>query len=424
MRAIKTVALSGAMLFVSGILLWNTGRALKSTAAPMDGGEIAPLTRLSGFANRLSISLFLILITLAVIIQLWHRTSNSGGSKKNTNRAWIAGGVIAFTVIFGLIIYVDPRGLYGTNIYEPRLLLVRDDKLNAYTRLATTPDVVVLGSSRAFTLLPEFFEQDLGYSAFNMSVEGGRMEDYEIQTKFILDHDPKNPPKVLMIEITPPLIIGSDEIARRMPLRLLQYMDSNLIKKVLKHRIEGLLDLQQFNEALYSLHYYMSEQIEPTYWIFNPDGGGSVQSSYDLQYLLQQDIANWKVQGCPHQQLLPEGIRHLEAVVHLAEEHNLSVILYITPRHPDYYNELMAENRHYLRCETILQTYMQALMDRYPFVFYLNYSRLEQIGGVADETGYYDSQHMTPLNNHYLLTAAAGTIRRAYTVAMQQRVQR
>lgn len=407
------MALLTALAVSTLILLWYSRLTFR-------GGTIS---NTGGLTNRLSLTLFLMLITLAQFVHL-RRDIPVLETSKLTCRAWIAGFAATLIGIAGLIVYVDPNSLYGTHVYEPRVLAIRDHKINDYDHLTETPDIVVLGSSRAFTVLPAFFEQDFGYTAYNMSVQGAWMEDFVLQTTYILERDPENPPKVLMIEITPPLPASAAEVAKRSPLKLIPYMDSELLKLAIQGKINGLLDLQAFNEAVFTLRYYATHSALPTdRWTFAPDGGGSHPAQQNLKAAVIAEIKSLRPPRCPRAQLDQVGSKRLEQIVEMAAKHHVSLIFYIPPRHPDYFDQLMADTPHFRQCQTAMHTYMDALIHRYPFVFFLDYPRLANIGGVADETGYYDSQHMTPLNNHYLLNAAADTIRQAYTVATQQRAQ-
>lgn len=379
------------------------------------------LSNQGGLSSRLSLTLFQTMITLAQFVHLV-RTAQTPHleTPEITNRAWIAGFAATLIGIAGLIVYVDPNSLYGTHIYEPRVMAVRDDKLNGYDQLPETPDVVVLGSSRAFTVLPEFFEQDFGYTAFNMAVEGAWMDDYVLQTKYILEHDPDNPPEVLMIEIIPPLPSNADEVARRSPFKLIPYMDSELQKRAVQAKLEGLLDLQALNEAIYTLRYFATHDSLPAdRWTFAPDGGGSHPPQQNLKAAVLAETKSLRPPRCPRAQLDPDGIRGLEQIVEMAAKHQVALIFYVTPRHPDYFDRVMADTPRFRQCQNAMRATMNDLTRRYPFVFFLDYSRLSDISGVAN--GYYDSQHMTPLNNHSLVQAAACTIQQAYATAEQQR---
>jgi hypothetical protein len=394
--------------------LWYSRLSFGSATESQRGGQLT---------SRLSLALFVLMITLAQVVHLRRPVPTDLETPKITCRAWITGVAAALFGIAGLIVYVDPRGLYGTGIYEPRELSIRGDKITAYDQLTETPDVIVLGSSRAFTILPEFFEQDFGYSAFNMSVEGAGMEDYVIQTTYILEHDSENPPKVLLIEITPPLPDMASNVISRSPFKLIPYMDNELKKLAIQTKLEGLLDPQQLNQAIYSLRYFMTHPEPPESWTFGPDGGGSHPPQEHIEAAVWADTKSINPPRCPRAQLDPTGSRRLEQVIEMAEKHHISLVFVITPRHPDYFNQLMAGTPQFRRCQKAMHTYMDDLTRRYPFVFFLDYTRLKDIDGVADATGYYDSQHITAVNSHLIVRAAADTIRQAYDVARSARTQ-
>ena len=90
---------------------------------------------------------------------------------------WIVGLLLAMGLVAGTILGMHPLGMYFGSPYPSYQLLVRGLKTDAYNQLNEAPDIAIMGSSRAFTLSPQYIHETLGYTAYNMAVEGGRIED-------------------------------------------------------------------------------------------------------------------------------------------------------------------------------------------------------------------------------------------------------
>jgi hypothetical protein len=385
-------------------------------------GVVKAITRLLST----SAGMLILLLILAARVTGWlqgKHEDNPGNEAlpvpKSVLWGWGTGLIACLIITVGLIVFVDPRGLYGTDYYEPRLTLVRGFKVNAYTALSDTPDIVVMGSSRAFTLSPSYIQDTLDYSAFNMSAEGARMEDYLVQTRFILSQDKDSPPKVLFIEVLPSLGTVQDSVAQRSPLKLVPYMEFDTARLAIELRTEGLFELQQLAEAIYVVRIYHLDGEIPRTWSFQPDGEGTRPPQPRWETIIANQIQRLSPPVC--QTLDKEGIRFFEEIVSLAEKHDIALILYTSPRQPDYYNAVMRDNKRYLRCQDLWLSYMQDMHKEHEIVFSLNFSLLDSINGLAGPEGYYDIHHITVLNSNRLIEAAADTIDQAYAIATMRR---
>jgi hypothetical protein len=336
--------------------------------------------------------------------------------------SWVAGFALPLILIVGFIVYVNPRKYYGTNFYESPWLLMRWFKTEYYARLPRTPDVVVLGSSRAFQMSPGYIEDKLGYSAFNAAVDGGNIGDALVMTKFMLERHDHLLPKVLLIEVTPPLQKGTSRTATRSPVNLLPYMPPDTTQQAITQRLIALFDVQQLSEAIYSIrrHALYGRFEKPV--ALQPDG--EVVQYFDpaeFTERLERTLHQGGDMVCDD--LDAEGVRIVEELIALAEQHGTSIIFYISPRHPRYY-ALFGDDPEYIRCHQDFLAYMRGLRQDHPNVFFLDYSHIDSIGGTATTRGFYDVFHISEYNGNLIIDAAADTIRRAYAVAIQQRVQR
>jgi hypothetical protein len=347
-------------------------------------------------------------------------TSSSGGITKYSAWSWIAGFMGILVAISGTIVYVDPYGYYGTDIYETPLLLTRGFKANAYADLPQAPNVVIMGSSSAFSLSPVYIKETLGYSAFNAAVEGGNLADAWLLTKFVTDQHDHALPEVLLIEADPPFATLAETIATRAPLWLIPYMETDIVLETVETRLEGLLDSSQLAEAVFwAQHVRLYGPWEKIYTL-RDDGVLEYHANpAGFETRLDTHLKTGYIRGCS--QLREDGVRVVNDLVAWAEKHDASVIFYTIPRHPIYYDTFMGDNPDYVRCHSIWLEFMQDLIQKHDNVFLLDFDRLESIGGVDTADGYHDAHHLTNLNGNLWIDAAADTIREAYGVAAQRR---
>jgi hypothetical protein len=337
--------------------------------------------------------------------------------------AWVLGAVFTISLVAGTIIRADPNGLYGTKLYQPLYLCTRDEKAMSYLALSESPEVVILGASRAFSMSPRYIRETLGYSAFNASTGGASPEDMVIMARFMFEHANRNPPRVLLVEVEPGIFVFSDFTAFCTPLYMLPYMTESTARMAIQDRVSGLLDPKQLADSIYSIRYHQLYGPPDTYWKFDPlDGHGVARNTQDLTAELTADIALNKplhTTNLPCNKSEPcaidkVGENFLEELVKLAREQNTAVVFYQTPIHPLYFDAFYKDNHQWQARSAALVDFMQDLRQRYDNVYYLNYSRLDSFHGLDTEAGYYDGVHMTAENNNRIINAAAGTLRQAY----------
>jgi len=104
---------------------------------------------------------------------------------------------------------VNQFGLYPPHFFEPIVLTIRDFKMNLYKTYSPPPELVVLGSSRNFTVDPQQLEQLWHYSAFNASVTSGNMQDYLAFIRYILQVGKF--PKLLILSVAPEVFHWTEE---------------------------------------------------------------------------------------------------------------------------------------------------------------------------------------------------------------------
>jgi hypothetical protein len=357
-----------------------------------------------------------VLIAFAItILRETDQTTPDTVSGRRLVSMWGAGLLIAFGLIAGTNVTVNPLGMYFASPYPSYQLLLRGLKTDGYNQLSTTPDLVILGSSRAFTLSPAYITGKTGLSAYNMAIEGGRIEDILIQARHMRAF-----PQVLLIEVQEGLPRQSNDIAARAPLRWIPYMSLDTALLTVQKRLEGLLDINQFAEAIYTTRYAALYTRQPKEWPEFAPAGFALRpdtTAADLEQQIQLDIGNIPALRCD--QVDPTSQVEINELIQIADQHSTSLIFYLSPWHPRYAEAILNHDSQYQECRAASVAYLSQLTQTHPNVFFLDYSQLETIGGTTDETGFFDSQHLTAANSQRLIDDAAPTIDAAYQRAAQ-----
>jgi hypothetical protein len=326
---------------------------------------------------------------------------------------WALGVIASLVLIAATILAVNPRGMYLSTTYSPYELILRGTKTDDYQRLQQTPDLVIMGSSRAFTISPEHIRAATGLTAYNMAIEGGRIEDFLIQSRQMSPL-----PQVLFIEVQEGLPRQANDIAARAPLHWLPFMSIDTALRTIEKRLTGLFDLHQFAEAVYTARYYPVYSREPKEWpLFDTDGFASrpLLSSSELEQAVLLDIGRLPPPHC--EGIDPASDADVQHLIAIAETQHTALVFYLSPWHPRYYDAVLRDNPDYQSCYLASLDYLHTLSQSHANLFFLDFTHLDSINGLDDQTGYFDSQHITQANSDRLIDHAAETLLRAYHVA-------
>ena len=86
--------------------------------------------------------------------------------------------VIAVTALIASSVLLDPAGVFDIRIVPASQQTTRDDKARALLALPEKPEVLVLGSSRVWSIRPARLQELTGARAFNYGVDKGMLFDF------------------------------------------------------------------------------------------------------------------------------------------------------------------------------------------------------------------------------------------------------
>ncbi len=144
---------------------------------------------------------------------------------------FVAGALAAAAVLVGVVVafnlLTDPWGVFGVGIFPPRVNQDRSTKADLLTELKRPPELLIYGSSRAWTVEAARVEQATGLRTFNAAVTAGRPADAYVFTAVVHDTWPRATPDFLwLLDVEaflrgplPPSLLAESRFSRYLPWR-------------------------------------------------------------------------------------------------------------------------------------------------------------------------------------------------------------
>jgi len=309
-------------------------------------------------------------------------------------RYWWVGFTFIVLLSLGLVIYINPHARFGGAIFPPITPNARYIKRELYRRKVDATEIVILGSSRAFTLSPKYIEKKTGYSAFNMSVEGGNVFDYSVQLNFILKSNII--PRVIVVDTDPPTFSDNPLVLDLQPLTLIPYMPTTSAFSVAEKSLQDILSVQSISDSFFVLTLATRRNLKRT-WTFKEDGLSVRKPLTHQQYitLLPTTIENqMAVILCSR---IDSSVKEMfEAMIKLAEANNVAIVLYESPMNATFYKTAYERDpERFIACRRLIGDYLLSLSDAHPNVFFRDLSDYKMVNDLEEE-GFYDAVHLRP----------------------------
>jgi hypothetical protein len=336
---------------------------------------------------------------LILLILVWASTSN----KQNTpmGKSWIWG--ISFGAVllvsFATSYYANPHGRFPVQRYLSTFPLARSVKSALYNELDYNPQLIIFGTSRAFTLSPAYLHQQTGYTAFNFSVEGARGIDLIWQLNYILDQKIE-PPHVLIVETAVPIPSGLEteeltrEILAKQPFAMVPYMTRDQQTKLLMGYGEDIFSDQSFLDSLYLMTHPLLTPDKQT-WQFQADGFGIRKPVPAKMYHLavQSEMKSFNNSAYYCADLDDERKEFLKQLVKKAAEQHIGIVFYISPLNETALQKVFRKNPLFFQCQKAWEDFMSQVKSEYSNVWSLNLAEYQPVSSMK-EAGYYDSLHL------------------------------
>ncbi len=139
----------------------------------------------------------------------------------------LAAAAVLVVAVAAFNLLTDPWGVFGVGIFPPRVNQDRSTKADLIAGLRQPPQLLIYGSSRAWTVEAARVEQLTGLRTFNAAVTAGRPSDAYVFTRVVHDRWPQATPDFLwLLDVEafqrgtlPPSLLADSRFSRYLPWR-------------------------------------------------------------------------------------------------------------------------------------------------------------------------------------------------------------
>lgn len=232
---------------------------------------------------------------------------------------------------------VNPFGAYPTHFFLPLRPITRDTKMTLYDQLPVTPQALILGSSRTFSIDPAQIERLWEYPAFNASVIASDTRDALAFTRYALQT--RGAPRLLILNVSDESFRSEFNPDIEPNPKLWDYLDDDPVRQISTawNQAYRLLMVEETRASLRSI----KDEIEGVdkqshgYFAFEPNGMGRFQVASTLgdETLTRAQIAQW-VNTYPDANLDTGLVTRLRQLLDFTAANQVEVIGYIPPFYP------------------------------------------------------------------------------------------
>ena len=301
--------------------------------------------------------------------------------------------VCFFLLLLSLIalhVYVDPRGIFGTNKYPVIVATARIEKQLLLEATDPKPKALILGSSHCMRFSPEVVENATGLKTFNLSVNSGKMEDFLALLNYAIK-DIEIKPDMVILGVGPRTFcnIEDEGFDKRLisNMTLMNHVPLNSIVRLQKKAFLylGTLNLNYLKDVRKSVKLSSRYKLSLTNYIFESDGFLAWEEPFNQEGALptgplERDTI---ITG-----FSKERREYFDIFLDICKKQGISLKIVITPYSPDYISRVDQLDGNYSRFNRMLVEFIESrnqdnIFELYDFSHIENYAGVNEFMGIA-----------------------------------------
>ena len=310
-----------------------------------------------------------------------------------------ARSVFLFAATVGLNLIVNPLGVHGSRLFEPIALSTRGTKLYLYEQTRPPPAIVILGSSRSFSMDPQYIKAKTSRNAFNAAAAAAGIRDYLDLAQCFAARG--SFPSLLIVGVGVEQALAEGHTFERDD-RLADCLhpQRTLSDRVLTYR--GLFTPEETWASLRVLRLELTGRPAPAYLFLNDGmlrGFGSPPPRVLEQSVNDSLAGAWGPGNFADDSLSHKSVSQIRQLLDLCRDHGAKVIVYLPPYHPRAVTRYLKESQ-FASARSQLLKQLAAWATEYPLRFY-DFTEVSRFGGSEEMFG--DASHPTADANRLML---------------------
>ena len=323
---------------------------------------------------------------------------------------FVAGALVAATVLVAVVVafnlLTDPWGVFGVGLFPPRVNQDRSTKADLLTESPQPPQLLIYGSSRAWTVEAARVQQATGLRTFNAAVTAGRPADAYVFTEVVHQRWPRAKPDFLwLLDVEaflrgplPPSLLAESRFSRYLPWRAKAAAQLDELGWLASWTgLEASYEVWKKHPTRQKVRANWLKRISPDGTVGTPPASKAKAGPKALKKWSADEVAQYR----SFVRLDPEAQTYVEKTLQLFASWGGSGLVVLTPTQPQVL--AAAETAGWRARHAEVLRLLARLQKQYDFAV-VDMTSLSSFGG--DPAGFFDATHMTRENQRKMIDAA------------------